>query len=207
MIRDYQPTDFNACVELVNKVWDFDTKFKPDNLAKLFKKTYTEGSLGESNFYIVVEEKNQVKGFLFGKCGNKNLYKNKYGGVRGGVQTLFQLLNLKGLNLKKKIFYIKIMFAHQIARNKVEPSRENEVNLFAVDPDAQGKGYGKMLMNAYIEFCKQNIAKRVTLETDKECNMGFYDHFGFKVKGEFYSPMQKEYSGKSGDCYIYELLL
>ncbi len=207
MIRDYKDRDFNACRDMVNQVWDFDTRFKPAELADLFKTVYTAGSLAESNFFIVIEEDQQVKGFLFGKCGDKNLYENEYSGVAGSLKSLLKLLSLKGLTLRKKIYYIKIMFRHQAARHKVEPSRENEVNLFLVDPGAQGKGYGKQLMTAFIDYCKTQDVGRVTLETDKECNYGFYDHFGFKVKGEFYSPLQKEYSGNTGDCYVYELNL
>jgi GNAT superfamily N-acetyltransferase len=207
MIRDFNIDDMPHCQSLVNKVWDFDGKFKPAQVATLFKKVYTTGSLAESNFHIVIEAEQRVKGFLFGKCGNKNLYRTEYSGVIGSFRILLHILLLKGLPFQKKFFFIKTLFQHQINRAQVEPSRENEVNLFAVDPDSQGKGYGKQLMQAYIDFCKQQNVKRVTLETDKECNYGFYDHFGFTVKGEFYSPLQKTYSGNSGDCFIYELEL
>lgn len=79
--------------------------------------------------------------------------------------------------------------------------------MFALAPKTQGKGYGKLLMNAFIEYCNTKKVNRITLETDSECNYRFYKHFGFKIKGEFYSALQKEYSGKSGDSYIYELKL
>lgn len=205
MIRNYNDKDFSRCIEIVNKVWDFDNRFNPAQLSELFKRVYVGSSLSASNYSVVVEEDGFVKGFLLGKCGNNNLYKTEYSGLIGNLRLLTQLLLVKEVKLKKKLYYLDIIGEHEKNRRKIEPSRENEVNLFAVDPNTQGKGYGKILMNSFIEFCKKQNVNRVTLDTDKECNYGFYDHFGFKVKGEFYSPLQKEYSGKSGDSYIYEL--
>jgi GNAT superfamily N-acetyltransferase len=205
MIREYTNKDFARCVEIINRVWDFDGRFIPSQLSILFKDIYVGGSLSESNFAIVVEENNKVEGFLFGKCGIENLIRNEYSGFFGHLKILYQLLFLNSISLRRKLYYFKIFVAHEKNRKKIEPNRKNEVNLFAVDPNNQGKGYGKILMNYFIEFCKKHNINRVTLDTDKECNYGFYDHFGFKIKGEFYSPLQKEYSGKSGESYVYEL--
>lgn len=204
MIREFRKDDFDKCVEIVNKVWDFN-RFHPQQLSELFKKVYVLSSLSASNFAIVVEENSNVQGFLFGNCGKKNLYKTEYSGLIGNLRFLAQLLLVKEVKLKKKLFYLDIIGAHEKNRRKIEPARENEVNLFAVAPNTQGKGYGKLLMNSFIDYCRKQNVSRITLDTDKECNYGFYDHFGFKIKGEFYSPLQKEYSGKSGDSYVYEL--
>lgn len=207
MIRPFKNSDLTRCAAIVNKVWTFNSKFKPEQLSELFLDYYTGGSLSASNFAVVAEEHNIVKGFLFGKCGNEKLIKTGYSGLWGKIKFLFQLLFLRGVSLKKKWFYLNIAGVHEVNRRKVEPERINEVNLFAVDPDTQGKGYGKLLMNDFIEHCKKENVSRITLDTDGECNTGFYDHFGFKVKGTFDSPLQKEYSGKSGLSIVYELKL
>ena len=73
--------------------------------------------------------------------------------------------------------------------------------------DSQGKGWGKQLMNGFISACRNKKIKRIVLETDKESNLDFYEHLGFKSIGTFYSPLLKEFSGLSGDTFIYELLL
>ncbi len=207
MIRPFTYSDLTRCAAIVNKIWNFSTKFKPEPLSDLFLDFYTGGSLSASNLAVVVEEHNVVKGFLFGKCGNEKLIKTGYSGLWGKIKFLLQLFFLKGVSLKKKWYYLNIAAIHENNRLKVEPSRENEVNLFAVDPDTQGKGYGKMLMNEFIAHCRKNNISRVTLDSDKDCNTGFYDQFGFKVKGTFDSPLQKEYSGKSGLSIVYELKL
>jgi GNAT superfamily N-acetyltransferase len=205
MIRKFKPQDVEQCVNIVNMVWDFDIRFNPKQLSNLFKRIYTEGSLANSNFAVVVEENNAVQGFLFGKCGNKNLITTKYSGTKGNIKFLYELFSLKGITLKRKFYFLTIIGEHEKNRRTVEHPRENEVNLFAVNPNCQGKGYGKLLMNSFIDYCKQKNVNRITLDTDQECNYGFYDYLGFKIKGKFYSPLQKEYSGKSGESYVYEL--
>ena len=207
MNRKYKNNDYSACNKIINSIWDFDNRFKPQNLSELFKKIYVLSSLSASNFTIIIEEDEDIKGFLFGNCGNKNLFKNKYSGISGKISILINLLFLKGVSLKKKLHYIHSIGIHEQNRSAIEPSRENEVNLFAVKPDCQGKGYGKILLNEFINYCKTAKIKRITLETDRECNYKFYEHLGFKLKGEFYSPLQKEYTGVSGDSFVFELKL
>lgn len=205
MIREYKESDFLVCVEIVNDVWNFDNKFKPRELSEFFKKIYTGGSLAASNYNVVVVEDGIVKGFLFGKCGKNPVHKNEYSGILGGLKSLLQLFSVKGVSLRKKIYFLKYLIVHEKERVKIEPTRDNEVHLFAVETNTQGKGYGKLMMNSFINFCKKQNVTRITLDTDKECNVGFYEHFGFKVKGKFFSPVQMEYSEKSGDTYVYEL--
>lgn len=207
MIKKYENKDYSTCKKIINDIWYFDNRFKPQNLSKLFKKIYILDSLSISNFAIVIEEDGDVKGFLFGNCGNKNLYKNEYSGLLGRLRVITDLLLTSGVSLKKKLHYMNIIKEHEKNRDKIEPSRANEVNLFAVNPKSQGKGYGKILLNEFINYCKTKKVNRITLETDKECNYKFYTHLGFEVKGKFYSPLQKEYTGTSDESFVFELML
>ncbi|NUQ81396.1 MAG: GNAT family N-acetyltransferase [Bacteroidetes bacterium] len=204
MIRSYQPSDLPCCKEIVEKVWHFSDKFRPEPLADLFRSVYTESSLGESTHGWVVEEEGVVRGFLFGKAVGFPQIRGRYSGVGGSFRFLWTLFGLKGVGLPEKWMYLKAVQVHEVSRRKVEPERLNEVNLFAVDPAAQGKGYGRLLMQAYLSLCEQSGVGRVTLDTDRECNVGFYESMGFSVKGVFDSPLQKLYSGTSGESFVYE---
>lgn len=207
MLRTYHDQDFAACVEIVNQVWGFDQKFTPPALSTLFKEMYTGVSLAASNFYRVVEEDGQVVGFLFARCGADALYRNAYSGSVGVLRFFYRLLTTRGVSLKRKLYYVQIIVQHEMNRRAVEATRLNEANLLAVDPRTQGKGYGRLLMDAYITQCRVLQVTRITLETDKESNYGFFQHYGFTVKGEFYSPLQQAYTGASGDSFVYELKL
>ncbi len=57
------------------------------------------------------------------------------------------------------------------------------LNLLAVDPARQGRGYGAAMMRALTsELDRQNA--RCYLETEKPANLPFYERFGFFVTGE-----------------------
>ena len=191
-IRPFFTEDYSACVEIVNRTWDFDGHFPPPALASLFKDVYTGGCLGASNFAAVAVEDGTVRGFLFGKAGRAPLRRTDYNGWLGPWRMLARLLAVRGVSLRKKWFYLHIMAQHEANRRKVEPTRENEVNLFAVDPAAQGRGHGKALMNAFLDHCRSLGIRRIALDTDTECNTAFYHRMGFTPKGQFVSPLQKE---------------
>lgn len=207
MLRTYTDRDFAACVALVNTVWNFDARFKPPALSALFKEMYVGVSLAASNFYQVVEEDGRVVGFLFAKGGAGSLYHNAYSGLTGIARFFYRLLTLRGAPMRRKVYYAGIIVQHEWNRRAVEATRANEAHLMAVDPSAQGKGYGRLLMDAYIAHCRAAQIGRITLETDRESNYGFFEHYGFTVKGEFYSPLQHAYTGTSGQSFVYELKL
>jgi hypothetical protein len=96
MIRDYQESDFGDCVNLVNKVWEFDKHFAPLELSQLFQRIYTGSALSESNFLKVVEEGGQIRGFLFGKIENQPLPKSEFSSFWGQLKwKWFYWLNVE----------------------------------------------------------------------------------------------------------------
>jgi GNAT superfamily N-acetyltransferase len=205
MIRVYNSSDFSRCREIVNEVWRLTDVFKPNRLADLFLNVYTGGSLAASNCAFVIEEAGHVEGFLFGKSGDAKTMNNRFSRMIGNFRFLCQLLSVKGVPWKMKRDYITMLNEHEVNRSRAEKNRGNEVQLFAVSPAAQGKKFGKALMQAYISVCIAQKVKRVTLDTDNECNFLFYEHFGYKRIAEFYSPIQKLYSGNDGTTFVYEL--
>jgi len=207
MTRDYQKSDFAACQTLVNKVWEFDSHFHPPALSKLFQKIYTGGSLAASNFSRVVDEKGQVKGFLFGKIENKKIPKSEYSGFSGQLKIIFSLFFIPKVTFKAKLAYLNKINTHEINRRTVESRKCSEVNLFVVDPACQGEGWGRRLINEFIEACSKENINRIVLETDSESNLGFYQHLGFNIKGSFHSPLLQEFTGTTGKTYVYELYL
>ncbi|EPM6098484.1 GNAT family N-acetyltransferase, partial [Vibrio vulnificus] len=207
MIREFHHDDLENCKEIIELVWDFDGKIAPIQLSSLFKDIYVTSSLSESNFTKVVVINGKVEGFLFGKVGENDLIRTKYSGFLGRLKLIFELFSLRGVGFRQKMNCLNNMHEHDVNRKKIEPDKSCEVNLFAVNPDVQGGGLGKILMNSFVEHCKSENAHKITLETDKECNMGFYEHFGFKIKGDFYSSLQQEYSRTSGVSFVLELYL
>ncbi len=206
VIRDFTQQDTLKCVDIVDAVWQFDERFKPAGLADFFKQTYVGGSLSVSNFAVVIEDSGQVQGFLFGRCGRQPLFKNEYSGTLGYLRSITRFFLLKQVSFKQKCYYLVLITEHERNRLQLE-HRVNEVQLFAVAPNAQGRGYGKSLLGAFIGHCQEHRVHRITLETDQSCNLGFYDRLGFKKIAQFQSRLQQAYSGGSGDCTVLELML
>jgi GNAT superfamily N-acetyltransferase len=205
--REYRPTDLGRCVAIVDEVWDFDGHLRPRTLADFVKRLYTSGSLAESRYARVIDRDGEVQAFLFGRAGTSDLYRNEYSGVIGRVRTLCRFLGLRGVGFATKLGWLRAIAVHQITRQRIEPVGEGEVTLFAAALAAQGKGYGRRLMDAYVDHCRELGIERLTVETDVESNYGFYDHYGFTRIGEFNSPTNQRFSGGSGRSFVCELKL
>jgi GNAT superfamily N-acetyltransferase len=167
-LRDYRASDLESCVAIVNEAWDFDGQLHPQSLADFVKRLYTAGTLAESRQATVIETDGEVQAFLFGRAGARDLYRNEYSGVPGRMRVLIRFLSLPGAGPIAKFGWLRAIAAHQIARHRVEPIGDGEVTLFAAATESQGRGYGRQLMDAYVEQCRQLGVERLTLETDVE---------------------------------------
>jgi len=61
------------------------------------------------------------------------------------------------------------------------------LQIIGVDPEHQGKGYGSRLLREMLARADQEKLP-CFLTTNKEQNIGFYEHHGFKVTKEFVVP-------------------
>lgn len=207
MFRTYRDTDLNDCINLVNQVWRFDKHIQPTALSALFQSVYVTTSLNESNYRLVIEEAGRVRGFLFGFIKNQSPPFQSLKTYFQPLVFLRNLLRVKGVSLQKKWDYIHQFRIHEQNRLKVEPEISSEVKLFIVDPDRQGRGWGKDLLWGFIQACQENHENRIILETDQSSNYRFYERNGFTRINSFFSPMQKTFSGQSGETYLYEMRL
>ena len=74
-----------------------------------------------------------------------------------------------------------------------------QLNLFVLSKQIQGQGYGRILMNRYIEFCNQYKIENIFLWTDISCNHGFYQHYGFRLYKKFYDDRLTNHEDKRTD--------
>ena len=143
-------------------------------LMKVTLKTMTEDAL----IYADSEEINGFAAWLpFGFEGNKTLPFLKNGGLKlclhSGVGFIGRLLTYEkyAMGLKKAFTdnYDWYLF-----------------NL-SIKQDAQGKGIASKLMRPMLQFCDDE--KMVAyLETNKERNVGLYQHYGFDLMKEEFIP-------------------
>ena len=200
LFRDYEDTDYDVCETLVSNAWKFDSNFRPQELADLAKCMYTKGSVIGSNFRRVVEVKGKVVGFIFGK--NEEPV-NRSKSILFGLGILRRIMFVKGMVFKEKKKLFSAINTHQINRYKLVGEGKSEIVLFVVAPNYHGIGYGKKLLSAFVTFCKESDVKSIIVETNKAEASSFYEGAGFKLIGDFDSPLH-EYATKNGQACMYE---
>jgi len=84
---------------------------------------------------------------------------------------------------------------------------DSEITLLILDPDYQGQGIGRGLMERALTWLRSAGSTRLCLDTDDTLNWKFYEHMGWKRALEF--PSNVEIFGKQYNQtgYIYEYRL
>jgi GNAT superfamily N-acetyltransferase len=203
-MRVYTQADFGQCSAIVKEVWDFEVRYGSPEIAQILSDAYTGQSLSESNYAWVAEDGQAVIGFIFGRTSGIKQFRHKYGGILGQVRVAWRLLLSSGGSLSMCLRLFSALRTHEANRRKLLRGRDHEVILFCMSRRAQGKGMGQEFMTAFLDDCRRNGVRAVSLDTDKKyCNYGFYERFGYKLVGYFSSPLQLFYSGKSDECCTY----
>jgi ribosomal protein S18 acetylase RimI-like enzyme len=205
-IRAYREVDLEACIRICDVIWRFSERLSPPSLAGFALQHYVRGSLAVSDHAWVVEEDGAVLGLLFGRTGVGLSIDGDYGGVRGSARTLMTLLTLPKMGLREMVRWLHGGVVHARNRARVQPDADGEVTLFAMDPDAQGRGSGRLLMDGFVEQCRVDGTDRIVLETDRDSSYGFYDHYGFVRGPSFMSPVYAFLTGDE-EVFLYQLTL
>jgi ribosomal protein S18 acetylase RimI-like enzyme len=203
-LRPYRGTDQEACAVVVDGTWGFGRRFA-EPMAGFARDLYLGGSLSVSDCGWVVEDEAGVRGFLLGRCGVGPHFVSAYGGLAGSLRAVARLLRLPGLPLKEKLRWLSAARSHAANRASIEPEADGEVVLFAIDAAARGRGYGRALMDAYLERCRAADTRRIVVETDTASSFGFYDHYGFEPVGSFHSPLNERFIGGAEESFVYQL--
>ena len=206
VIRKYHSSDYPACEALASNAWAFEKNFTPRAFAGLVAYLYAMGSVLESNFKMVVEDNNEVVGFLFAFNENAARPQSAMQNFFWQISILIRLLFIKGLSLRDKIALIKATTRHERNKAKLIQGVKSELVHFVIAPAYQGKGYGRQLINKFIAHCEASGVKSMIVETNKLGASGFYEKMGFLHKGDFDSPLH-EYSIKNGQACLYEYFL
>jgi len=204
-IRDLNPSDAALCERIVAAVWRIPERISPPHFADFATHLYTIGALAGSTWARVVDD-GEVRGFLFGRITGGERISTSTSGLRGTLRLVTRFAVMRGVGIGRKVRWARAVHRHEWARAAIEPPGETEVTLFAVDPSAQGLGYGRALMDEFVAACWDAGAARITVETDRESSLGLYDRYGFELVGGFRSPMDALFSGGDGDSFVYELI-
>ena len=158
-LRDYQKEDFKELQAIVRKTWHYDEFCSPKTAAKLANVFLSNKPVG-----IIL-----VKNRAIHKCPVKYRLKQ--------IESILSLYLSKEGRKVSKIFGSVNGIDKQLLAD-VNKSYPAELSLFAVDSSYRGKGIGKQLFNAALEYLKEQRLNEFYLFTDTSCNYGFYEHQG-----------------------------
>ncbi len=199
----YDEKYLKDCYKLMLDTWTFDSNLDELEEREIFYKFLFQYFQKSSNYSeIVLNEKNEVVGYIFSNLKNMKQPKPPF------LLYFNWFLNiLKGKYGKRKIafkFYKKLRDLHDDVM-KDSNMFDSEINLFFVSSKARGQGVGKKLLNNFFEICKKNSITNTSLQTDSDCNYGFYDKYGFNLHNKTYSALYPETKGKDNVfCYYIE---
>ncbi len=185
---------------LMLDTWTFDSNLEGLKNREVFYKFLFQSFQTSSNYNeVVLNEKDEVVGYIFA-----NLKKEKQPVISLSLyfNWFFDILRGKyGKRANAFKFYKQLYKLHDDVM-KDSNLFDSEINLFFVSSKVRGEGVGKKILNNFIETCKKNNINNTSLQTDTDCNYGFYDYCGFELHNEVYSKLYPKTKGKYNTfCY------
>lgn len=173
-LRDYQKEDFKELQAIVRKTWHYDEFCSPKTAAKLAG-VFLSSCLTNHTFSRIALLNNKPVGIILVK--NRAIHKCPVKYRLKQIKSILSLYLSKEGRKVSKIFGSVNGIDKQLLAD-VNKSYPAELSLFAVDSSCRGKGIGKQLFNAALEYLKEQKLNEFYLFTDTSCNYGFYEHQG-----------------------------
>jgi GNAT superfamily N-acetyltransferase len=188
--KKYNKRYLGSCSELIKTTWNFEEGHKNykkvDLIYKYFLLTCENYS---EHLDIIVDENDNVKGLLFGSIEDASYMQRIKYKFKSLKLKLWNFYHLALGNFGDRKIAVEIKGEINTIDEFVEVHSDefdSEINLFIISPELRGKGYGKKLMDRYVEFCKENELNTVFLWTDISCSYYFYEKYGFKLYKKFH---------------------
>lgn len=199
--KKYEKKYLRDCANIVRNMWKFEkTLVNPKKPQILYEYYIRDCENYSEHLELLVDENDHAKGILFGSIEKSRLsLRIKYAlkNIRNYLGIYYHILNgdLGERKAAWKTFQVQSKYNQMgEADNR---KFDSEVNLFILSADLRGKGYGKKLMDRYVQFCKKNALSNAFLWTTPECTYTFYEKYGFQLFRTFKvkSPALKDKNG------------
>lgn len=163
-------------------------------------------TLATSTWAEVLEESGRVVGFLCGridkhwKAGMRLMPKrSSFSAVSAFIAARHQ----------RPLWFLKMIWHMTITELKLylkRPHSDAEITMLIVDVAHRGKGYGRLLVERFIDVARAGGASAVMVYTDDQSsNWRFYERLGFSRAAEFFDNMASFWVGRPAKGIIYVL--
>ncbi len=206
-IRDFHPaTDYPGAYRAFYSgfhhiLWPMLDQAEPALTMDILRLFYLAGTKS-----LVAEVNGEVGGILMGMAPTRLMPLLRAGAASGPF--LFRLLtNRYHMSRLARKHFRQLCggYAPHVYFHPVYP-RLNEIALFTAHKDFRGKGYGRMLMDAFVEAAVDRGGTRATVCTDSCLSWRFYPVYGFERVRRFpLTAYRCSRPGRLAEGYIYSL--
>lgn len=180
-LETFTKYDYEQMTKLISEVWDFSDYF-PNNKAKTAMcRFYLYSSLLNATFGKIAVAEGKIIGFLIGKSqkGNKLFYSVPLF-IRMLKEFLILMFHSDFSSKKKLTDMVSISRFYTISMKKEQLYTKGNIELFVTGKEFQGLGIGKKLLNTYENYMIGNECLIYHVQTDSNCNYGFYEYHNFE---------------------------
>lgn len=178
--RPIKKEDYEIVSQVLSNAFGLHRYLPNKKMLDLFRMQYLYGCLMEATYSQVAEENGKVIGVILGNAKKdyrvlQHLkYIRKYFGLQIRLKR-YEKECAKGVEGYRDLHRI---YADFLKKHKKE--FDGVLTLFAINEESRGKGVGKHLLQGLLEYQKQHSVTHSYLYTDSTCNVGFYEHQGFR---------------------------
>jgi len=205
-VRKYQASDLRACAELAAEAWPsrMPTISREDQVDGM--EGYMMSALAASTWAEVLDESGRVVGFLFGR-----IEKHRRAGVKlVPEQSLISMASAfiaarheRPSNILRMIWNVALT---ELKMSVNRPHSDAEITMLIVGSAHRGKGYGRLLVERFVDAARADGASVLTVYTDDQSsNWRFYERLGFRRVAEFYDNISSFWVGRRANGIVYVL--
>ena len=189
--------DFSELTAMIMEAWpEVLNASEPEKVRTARAATYLQHNLLHADFALKAVEQDVIAGFIIGRTeGDERVFPEEMTRAR-----MHQAMSITG---EKK----EIPDEEDPLKKGMSPDHDSEVMLLIVSPSFQGRGIGRKLVEAYVDFCTEKGRKAVYLVTDTLCGFGFYEKLGFRKEGEDHKKFGPHMNNVEVDSYLYAIRL
>ena len=174
VLREYQKSDRGELVDIIRKTWNYD-RFCSPKVAQKMARVYLDSCLSNQTFTRVAVVGQTPVGIIMGK----NVAAHKCS-VSLRLRWMGSIISLLSCREGRKISQI-FSGVDGIDRELLSASGKDyagELAFFALRDTCRGKGLGRKLFEALVEYMRSEDIPEFYLYTDTSCNFAFYEHLG-----------------------------
>jgi len=206
--KNYEKKYQKSCMELIKTTWQLDEYLETPRQPSHIYRYYLERCVIWSDYLeLLVDEQDNVQGILFGAVTDIGYQKKHLKQWLLNTSVLWHIL-IGDLGVRKSAIsvYRGINWEDKTGE-KDSDDFDGVINLFILSPSMRGQGYGRILMNRFIENCHKYDVENIFLWTTTKCTFQFYEHYGFSEHTRF--PIEISENGnlvEEGIVYYKQLI-